>query len=454
MKLTVTPGKPLSGTVEVPGDKSISHRAALFAALAEGDSRIRRFLVSGVTGSMLRALSALGVVWQLSGSDLAVSGHGLAGLQQPSTPIDCGSSATTLRLLAGALAAAGLPAILDGSPSLRRRPMDRITEPLRAMGAAILAAPGGGAPLILTGRPPSMRLSALACDLPVASAQVKSCLLLAALAAGGPVCLTEPSLSRDHSERMLRSMGAQVETFGGRAGERPGLKIAPLATGACLSPLQMTIPGDFSAAAFLLVAALVTPGSKLLLKGVGLNPTRTGLLSALKDMGAGIQVSNLHAVSGEPAGDLQVRASALHGTLVNGQQVVEMIDEFPIFAIAAAFARGRTRVRQAVELRYKESDRIHAICASLGALGVQVQETPDGFDISGAGSIRGGARLDPQGDHRLAMAMAVAGLAAGAPVEVENAGILAESYPDFPAVLRSLGAEIVETGEEEQPWSP
>ncbi len=448
MNLTVTPGNPLSGEVAVPGDKSISHRTALFAALAKGESRIQGFLVSGVTESMLDSLTDLGVPWQLSENTLVVTGHGLAGLMPPVEPIDCGNSATTLRLLAGALAAAGLPAVLGGSPGLRRRPMARIVGPLQAMGAAIEAALTGGAPLTLAGRPPTQKLRSTTLSLPVASAQVKTCLLLAALAADGPVCLTEPTLSRDHSERLLRSMGVNIETFEGRDGTGPWLRIHPPAPGASLSPLCLAIPGDFSAAAFLLVAALVTPGSELLLKGVGLNPTRTGLLAVLQAMGADIQVQNLTEISSEPAGDLRVRASRLNGASVSGAQVVEMIDEFPIFAVAAAFARGRTQVRDAADLRYKESDRIQAICAALGALGVQAHETPDGFDILGTGSVGGGASLDSQGDHRLAMALAVAGLAAQRPVEIENAGILAESYPGFPSVLRSLGADIVETGPE------
>ncbi len=449
MNLTVTPGNPLSGEVVVPGDKSISHRASLFAALAEGESRLQHFLVSGVTKSMLDSLTDLGVPWLLNNSTLAVTGHGLAGLIPPSGPIDCGNSATTLRLLAGALAAAGLPAVLDGSPGLRRRPMERIIEPLRAMGIAIKAAPAGGAPLTLAGRPPTQKLRSITYALPVASAQVKSCLLLAALAADGPVCLTEPALSRDHSERLLRSMGVSIEDYWNGTGVRPGLEVHPLAYGDSLVPLRLTIPGDFSAASFLLVAALVTPGSELLLKGVGLNPTRTGLLAVLQDMGADIEIRNSTEMSGEPAGDLRVRASPLNGASIPGARVVEMIDEFPIFGVAAAFAHGHTRVREAGELRYKESDRIQAICAGLGALGVQAVETPDGFDILGTGAVRGGAHLDSQGDHRLAMALAVAGLAAGRPVEIENAGILAESYPGFPSVLRSLGADIDETGGED-----
>ncbi len=448
MNLTVAPGNPLKGEVNLPGDKSISHRAALFAALAEGESRIHGFLVSGVTESMLDSLTALGVPWLLSNSTLSVSGHGLAGLIPPAGPIDCGNSATTLRLLAGALSAAGLTAILDGSPGLRRRPMARIVEPLRAMGAAIETAPTGGAPLALAGRPPLQKLKAVTYNLPVASAQVKTCLLLAALAADGPVCLAEPSLSRDHSERMLRSMGVSIQAIDKSTGSGPGLVITPPAAGMSLRPLNLAIPGDFSAAAFLLVAALVTPGSALLLKGVGLNPTRTGLLAVLQDMGADIEVQNSTEISGEPAGDLRVRASRLNGTSISGARVVEMIDEFPILGVAAAFAHGRTRVEEASELRYKESDRIQAICSGLSALGVPAHETPAGFDILGTGSVRGGAHLESQGDHRLAMALAVAGLAAELPVVIENAGILAESYPAFPSVLRSLGADIGETGEE------
>ncbi len=449
MQLTVYPGNPLSGEVEVPGDKSISHRAALFAALADGESRIEHFLVSGVTESMLSALTGLGVPWQLLDSNLRVTGHGLGGLLPPSDAIDCGNSATTLRLLAGALAAAGLPAVLDGSPGLRKRPMGRIVEPLQAMGAAIKAAPGGGAPLTLAGRPPARKLKALVYTTPVASAQVKSCLLLAALAAEAPIVLCEPSQSRDHSERMLRSMGVSIETVPGADGGTACLTMLPPAPGESLRPLVLSVPGDFSAAAFLLVAALVTPGSDLLLKRVGLNPTRTGLLPVLQEMGADILVSNASEISGEPVGDLRVRSSTLLGGRVSGEHVVNMIDEFPIFAVAAAFARGHTQVRQAEELRFKESDRIGAICTCLGALGAEVQETPDGFDIYGRGALNGDARIDPQGDHRLAMALAVAGLAVEGPVVIENAGIMAESFPAFPAVLRSLGAQIAENGGED-----
>jgi len=449
MKLSILPGQPLRGEVTLPGDKSLSHRAALFAAMARGENRAENFLVSGVTAAMLSALTALGVDWRLDGTTLTVQGKGLGGWQPPTGPLNCGNSATTLRLLAGALAAAGIPATLDGSPGLRRRPMDRIVEPLRQMGVAIEAAPGGSAPLVLAGRAAGSRLHALDYTLPVASAQVKTCLLLAALAADGPSTLVEPSLSRDHSERMLASQGAVIETFNASGG--PAVRVTPLPLasplgghGGELAPLRMTIPGDFSAAAFLMVAALVAPGSEIWLRNIGLNPTRTGLLASLQEMGAEIQVLNPHLASGEPAGDLRVCHSRLHGATIQGARVVDMIDEFPAFAAAAAFAEGQTVVRDAAELRYKESDRIAALCAELRAEGVDVEEKPDGFTINGQGGVAGGAPVDPHGDHRLAMALAVLGLGAKRSLQVGGAEIIAESFPEFVATLTSLGARIAE----------
>lgn len=442
MNLIVHPGAKLSGEIVPPGDKSISHRAALFAAMADGESRIEHFLVSGVTCAMLDALTTLSVRWELEGETLRVAGTG--AFSSPHTAVYCGNSATTMRLLAGAIAASGIPAMLDGSPGLRHRPMDRIVEPLRAMGVSIASHPTGGAPLALGRRNPGQRLKAIDHHLHVASAQVKSCLLLAGLAADGPFVISEPALSRDHSERMLRSLGVEIQPL--RLEDRPAVRITPPSM-LQLSPLEMTIPGDFSAAAFLLVAALITPGSQITLRSVNLNPTRTGLLNALQEMGAGITIANLREQSGEPLGDLVVHASDLTSISVSGERVVQMIDEFPVFAVAAAFARGRTVVTQAGELRYKESDRITALCERLRALGVQVQELPDGFIIDGRGAVAGDCRLDAHGDHRLAMAMAVAGLGADRPVEIEQAEMLCESFPQFPAILRLLGAGLVEQEE-------
>ncbi len=440
MNLTVHPGHPLQGELNLPGDKSLSHRAALFAALALGESRAENFLVSGVTAAMLRSLTALGVTWKLEGTCLTVEGRGLAGLRAPEAALDCGNSATTLRLLAGALAAGGLPCVLDGTPGLRRRPMDRIIQPLRQMGAGVEAGPGGGAPLRLPGRPHGQRLRGIEYTLPVASAQVKTCLMLAALAGDGPTTLVEPALSRDHSERMLASQGVGITTFSTPDG--PAVRVSPPAGE--LDPLQLTIPGDFSAAAFLMVAALVSPGSEVILRNVGLNPTRTGLLVTLREMGAAIEVLNPRLASGEPAGDLRICHSSLNGVTVRGARVVEMIDEFPVFAAAAAFAQGRTEVYDASELRYKESDRIGALCGELRAQGVDVKERPDGFVIEGRGTVHAGAPVDPHGDHRLAMALAVLGLGAQNALTVRGAEIMRESFPEFVDGLLNLGAELEE----------
>jgi 3-phosphoshikimate 1-carboxyvinyltransferase len=442
-RLRIVPGHPLRGELgpdemyALPGDKSLSHRAALFAALADGRSCIGNFLVSGVTEAMLGALTALGVDWDLEGRTLIVEGKGLANLENldKQVKIDCGNSATTLRLLAGALAAWNLPAILDGSTGLRRRPMRRIIAPLQQMGVRVEGV-DGCAPLRLL--PTSLPLLAIDHTLTVASAQVKSCLLLAALAADGPTTLREPGPSRDHTERMLGAMGVDVNS-----GENYTTRITPPGSHT-LTPLSMSLPGDISAAAFLIVAALITPGSQITLRGVGLNPTRTGLLDALVSMGGDVQVANRSQQGGEPMGDLIVSHSLLAGVQVDGDLVVRMIDEFPAFAVAAAFAHGRTVVSNASELRYKESDRISALCAELGALGVQVSEKEDGFVIQGGKTPKGGAG-DPHGDHRLAMSLAVAGLASEEGVSVQGAQIIRESFPEFAAVLEYFGADIRST---------
>lgn len=443
MKLIVAPGHPVRGEIGAgfPGDKSISHRAALFAALAHGESCIENFLISGVTQAMLDALTALGVSWRLEKDTLYVQGKGLGGLQPPKGPINCGSSGTTMRLLAGALAAAGIPAVLSGTPGLCRRPMRRIVAPLQSMGVPIEASKGGTAPLRLASRKPGEKLSPIDYDLPVASAQVKTCILLAALGVDGTTIIREPGPSRDHTERMLARMGVRI------ASQKPpspnGDYETQISTSGPprLSPLRMTIPGDFSSAAFLIVAALVTPGSELILKGIGLNPTRTGLLDALNDMGADIQVNNLSGYDGEPVGDLVVTASSLRGIQIDGPLVVRMIDEFPVFAVASAFAQGDTLVKDAVELRYKESDRITVLCQELRSLGVGIEEARDGFLLK-VGQIPHGGVVQSHGDHRLGMALAVLGLAAGSPVTLQGAEIITESFPDFTKMLQGLGASL------------
>lgn len=445
MLLTVIPGSALNGDVTLSGDKSLSHRAVLFAALAEGETRIENFLVSGVTRVMLDALAAMGVVWQLEGSLLRVQGCGLRGLQTPRLPLNCGNSATTIRLLAGLVAAAGIEAVLDGSEGLRRRPMDRICEPLARMGVDI-DSDDGRAPLRIRARAAGRKLRPLDETLPVASAQVKSCLMLAALAADGPSRLREPGPSRDHTERMLGSMGLRVANKGW-VSEVNAYETELHPPDGALRPLHMRLPGDISSAAFLMVAGLITPDSSLRVRGVGLNPTRTGLVDVLQAMGGDVQVENLIDQGGEPAGDLLVRASPLRAAQVNGPLVVRMIDEFSVFGTAAAYAAGCSEVRDARELRYKESDRISTLCRELGALGVPAEELRDGFRIWG-GQPAGG-RAAAHGDHRLAMAMAVAGLASRGPVQVAGAEIIDESFPGFFDTLRRFGAQIELSSQEQ-----
>lgn len=435
LDLSVTAPAPLKGDLQLPGDKSLSHRAALFAALAEGESTVDRFLVSGVTRAMLEALTALGIVWSLDGTRLKVQGRGLRGFAAPREPLFCGNSATTIRMLAGALAAAGTPCVLDGSAGLRKRPMNRITEPLRAMGVPVTTT-DGCAPLTLAARDAATPLRALDHTLPVASAQVKSCLMLAALAADGPTTLREPGPSRDHTERMLAAMGADIRT------DVPlTVRVAPLAKP--LAPLSIALAGDISSAAFLLVAAALVPGSSVRIRDVGLNPTRTGILDVLADMGAQIAIENPRTVAGEPVGDIRLAAAPLKAVRVCGDTVVRMIDEFPVFAVAACFADGVTEVRDAEELRYKETDRISVMCGELMRLGVRLEEHRDGFTIHG-GTFKGGA-CEAHGDHRLAMSLALSGLASPAPVTVHHAEILNESFPDFVQQLRALGARATET---------
>jgi 3-phosphoshikimate 1-carboxyvinyltransferase len=349
-----------------------------------------------------------------------------------------------MRLLAGAIAACGIPAVLDGSSGLRRRPMKRIVEPLQEMGVPIQASPGYTAPLQITARPQEQQLSAINYTLPVASAQVKSCLLLATLAADGPTVLREPGPSRDHTEIMLCSMGVSIMKDQ-QPTDDPGViyyqtSISPPAS-LRLSPFNIRIPGDFSSAAFLIVAATITPGSEINLEGVGLNPTRTGLLDVLQSMGADIQITNTRESHGEPLGDLLVRYAPLRGTRISGSLVIRAIDEVPILAIAAAFAHGKTIVSQADELRHKESNRIRDLCRELHRLGVEIEETQDGFIINGGQDLRGGT-VTPHGDHRLAMALAVAGLAARGNIIVDGAEVLSESFPEFSASLRDLGAAM------------
>ena len=428
MKLTLPCcARPLSGAVEVPGDKSLAHRAMLFASLAEGESEVRNYPDSGVTRAMRGALESLGVPSSLEAGVLRVKGNGFRPFPNAGATGYCGNSATTIRLMAGAVAGTGSSATLDGSAGLRRRPMNRVADPLRAMGAEI-ATDDGRAPLVFSA---AGRLKPVDYAVPVASAQVLSCLQIAALGASGASRFTVPGPVRDHTARMLGSMGAEISSEGFVSTVRPLARP--------LRPLYATLPGDISSATFLFAAAAIVPGSRITVTGIGVNPTRTGILDVLESMGAVVSLANARDEMGEPVADVTVAAAPLKAVEIKGDLVVRSIDEFPAIAAVAAFAEGVTVVREAKELRYKESDRIAAIVTQLRALGAEVDEFDDGFAVHG-GTLTGGT-AQANGDHRLAMSMALCGLRA--PVSVEGAEILNESFPSFVPSLVALGVPEV-----------
>ena len=431
MRLTVQPGTALRGRIRVPGDKSISHRALLLGALAKGASQVSGFLPSGDCLATLACLRALGVKVEVHDpTALTIHGRGLRGLRVPRVPLNCARSGTTMRLLAGILAGQPFESTLTGEEQLLRRPMGRIAEPLRRMGADIETV-DGHAPLTVRGR----RLQGYDHVLRVASAQVKSALLLAGLYTDGPTVVRQPGPARDHTELMLAAMGAAIEVN--------GLDVT-LSPPVSLSPLALDVPGDVSSAAFLLVAAALVPGSNITVESVGINPTRTGLLDILSAMGAGLVVDGEHEQKSEPVADVTVRGSELRGVEVGGDTVVRMIDEFPLLAVAATQAHGTTVVRDATELRVKETDRIAAVAAGLKALGAHVEPLPEGFIVEGPTQLHG-AVVDSQGDHRLAMALAVAGLIAEGQTVVENAECITDSFPGFIELMRKLGARELTT---------
>ena len=424
MSLVVAPGRALRGTVRVPGDKSISHRAVLLGALARGATEVDGFLRADDCLATVRCVRALGVTVDDDGERLTVHG---GPLRRPDAVLDCGNSGTTIRLLAGILAGQPFRSTLTGDASIRRRPMERIAEPLRGMGARITGRDGGRlAPLTVEGG----ALRAIAYTTPVASAQVKSAILLAALFAAGETVVTEPSQSRDHTERMLAGFGVPV----GR--DRLTVRVSGPAA---LSPVHVRVPGDISSAAFFLAAAAIVPGSAVTVRGVGLNPTRTGVLDVLHAMGAEVAIENVRDENAEPAGDVTVRAAALHGTAIGGDLIPRLIDELPVLAVAASVAEGETVIRDAAELRVKESDRIAALARELGAIGARIEAQPDGLAIRGVPRLRGG-RAASGGDHRVAMALAVAGLRAADPVTVDDTDCIRTSFPGFEDTLRTLTA--------------
>ena len=434
------PSGPLRGSLAAPPDKSISHRAALLAGFGEGGTRISRYLDSADTRGTLAAVAALGARVDAEASSpgaiaVAIEGFGLRGAREPEGAIDAGNSGTLIRLLAGLLAGQeGRRFRLDGDSSIRRRPMGRIAEPLRRMGGEVSTAPGDVPPLAIAGT----RLVASEHRLPVASAQVKSCVLLAGLLAEGTTTVREPAVTRDHTERMLAACGVPVRRESSRtlpASPAPASVSVGGARELALPP--MSVPGDLSSAAFHLVAALLVPGSDVRIEGVGLNPTRVGLLGILNRMGATIEVEEGGHEAGEPVGALRARAGDLVGATVEPAEIGLAIDELPLVGLAGCFAAGETVVRGAGELRHKESDRIETVVAALRALGGDAEASEDGFVVRGSGGIRGG-RVDPCGDHRIAMLGAVAGLASREGVAVEGFEAAAVSYPGFAEDLRSL----------------
>lgn len=426
---------PLRGSMSPPGDKSISHRAALFAAMGDGVTTVENYLDAADTRSTLTAVHALGASVEEAegthGLSLRVEGVGLRGAR--SAAIDVGNAGTLLRILPGWLA--GQPGgtwSLDGDESIRRRPVDRIVEPLRAMGAEVAATEGRLPPLRIAGA----ELHGVVYRLPVASAQVKSCLLLAGLLAEGATVIIESAPTRDHTERMLRAAGAVIASSEPTGDASPTIAHTVEAAGE-LALEEVSVPGDFSSAAFWIVAGLIVGGSEIQIRGCGLNRTRTGLLSILARMGAAIEITEVGESGGEPVGELLVRHGALQATTVRGAEIPLAIDELPLVGLAACFAEGETRVLDAAELRHKESDRIGALVAALRGMGADAEELADGFVVRGTGGL-GGGTVEAHGDHRLAMLGAVAGLASREGVEVRGMGAAAISYPGFEADLTAL----------------
>ena len=428
--LKITSNGELSGVASVPGDKSISHRAVMMAALSDGNSRITDCLMSEDVRATISAFRALGVeIRELEDDGVFVQGVGVDGLVKPKRPIDLGNSGTSMRLLCGILAGAGLPARLIGDNSLCSRPMKRIVDPLRLMGAEISGQPGIKPPLMIEQTP---RLIGIEYEMPIASAQVKSALIFAGLYANGVTSVLEPGVSRDHTERMLAKFGVSIDLSKSNCVKIEG--------GQRLSSNNLSIPKDFSSAAFFLVAALISSDSEITIPEVGINPTRVGLLDVLKRMGGDIRQVNERKVGGELVADLIVRSSKLFGIKVESEIVPRMIDEFPVLFIAAACAEGETTVRGAEELRFKESDRISTVRTGLTSLGIKVKELADGLEITG-GTPSGG-KVFAAGDHRVAMAFAALAARARMPIEIVGPTGISTSFPTFQAVAHTVGLRV------------
>lgn len=428
-RFKISPGGQLAGSIRIPGDKSISHRSVILGALAEGITHVSGLLEGEDVLATITAFRAMGV--NIEGPDegrLVIRGMGLHGLSQPQHDLDMGNSGTAMRLLSGLLSGQPFPSCLTGDKSLSGRPMRRVVDPLTEMGAQISTAKGGTPPLQIN---PANGLRGIHYQMPMASAQVKSCLLLAGLYAEGKTCITEPAPTRDHTERMLRGFGYPVTSDGFRVCLEPGFR---------LTATDMVVPGDISSAAFFIVGASIAPGSRVEIKNVGINPTRTGILFILKQMGADITLKNERIVGGETVADLLIQSAPLHGIHIDEAHVPLAIDEFPAILIAAAAASGETVLSGAEELRVKESDRIATMARGLTNIGVDVTETPDGMRVQG-GQIPGGT-VDSHGDHRIAMAFAMAGLLSEKEIIIEDCDNVATSFPDFQVLAESCGLDI------------
>jgi 3-phosphoshikimate 1-carboxyvinyltransferase len=435
-RLSARPGRRLRGETRAPGDKSISHRALILGAMATGVTEISGLLEGDDVRRTAAAMAAFGAsVERLGDGAWQVTGSG--GLTAPGDVIDCGNAGTGARLMMGAAAGYDFTTTFTGDASLRSRPMARVLDPLSGMGAAWLGRVGARLPITLRGG----GLRAVDYRLPMPSAQVKSAILLAGLNASGTTRVVEPEATRDHTERMLRAFGAEV----GVSDEREG-RVITLAGGQTLSGCAVEVPGDPSSAAFPLVAALITPGSEVTVRGVLLNPLRTGLFTTLREMGADLEITNVRASGGDDIGDITARFSSLLGVTVPPERAVSMIDEYPILSVAAAFARGPTIMSGLGELRVKESDRLALMAAGLAACGVSVDEEAEGLTVMGVDGanhpVRGGAAISTLGDHRIAMSFLILGLAARETVSVDEAGMIATSFPGFEALMAGLGADI------------
>lgn len=424
----ISPAGRLSGAVRLPGDKSISHRYAMLASIAEGTSRIRNYSTGADCASTLGALEALGVRIERQSDGVVIHGRGLDGLKQPVATLDAGNSGSTIRMLSGILAGQPFLTRIGGDESLSRRPMDRIIRPLEQMGARISAREGRFPPLEIQGA----SLRPIDYELPVASAQVKTCVLFAGLYADGVTVVHEPARTRDHTEIALREFGAEIAVAGRRIAVegRPRLKAR-----------ELSVPGDLSSAAFFLAAALLVPDSELVIEGVGLNPTRAALLDFLISQGADIRVTRLEQQHGEPAGDLLVRHSKLHGGQIERELTAALIDEIPVLAVLGAASREGLRVCDAAELRIKESDRIATLAENLRRMSVRIEVAPDGFSVAGGQRFRA-AELDSFGDHRIAMACAVAALAADGECLISGADAAAVSFPEFFETLAGVASGV------------